>query len=63
MSWELQCIILGLFAACAYFSYMRGYKNGLTDGAEYALDELERDKIIKVDDKGEIFQHDKYYNK
>jgi len=63
MTWELQCIIVGLFGCCAYFSYNRGHKNGVVEGAEYALDELERDKIIKIDDKGEIYQHDKYYNK
>ena len=61
MSWELQGLILLLFGVCAYWSYNRGHKEGLVDGAEACLIELENDKIIKVDDKGEIFQYDRYY--
>ena len=61
MSWELQCLIVLLFGVCAYWSYNRGYKNGLVDGAEVCLKELEEDKIIKVDEKGEIYQYDRYY--
>ncbi len=61
MSWELQGLILLLFVVCAYFSYTRGHKNGLVDGAELTLVQLEDEKIIKVDDKGEIFQYDRYY--
>ena len=61
MSWELQILIVLLFGLCAYFSYIRGHKNGLVDGAECCLQELELDKIIKVDEKGEIYQYDRYY--
>ena len=61
MSWELQGLILLLFGVCAYFSYMKGHKNGLVDGAEVCLEQLEDEKIIKVDERGEIFQYDRYY--
>ncbi len=61
MRWELQCLIVLLFGVCAVYSYWKGHKNGLVDGAEVCLKELEEDKIIKVDEKGEIYQYDRYY--
>ena len=61
MSWELQCLIVLLFGVCAVYSYSKGHKNGVIDGAEHTLAQLEDDKIIKVDEKGEIYQYDRYY--
>ena len=61
ISWELQCLIVLLFGVCSVCSYWKGHKNGLVDGAEHTLIQLEDDKIIKVDEKGEIYQYDRYY--
>ena len=56
-------LFLSAIALCAYYSYREGHKKGLEDGCEHALDNLMDDKIIHIDEKGNIEQWDKYYDK
>jgi len=37
-----------------YLSWRIGFKIGVLDGVEKTLEKLEKDKIITIDDKGEI---------
>ena len=57
---QALCIIV--IGVLFYRFYLYGYKQGSEQGAEYTLEMLEKDKILKVDEKGEIWQYDRYYN-
>jgi hypothetical protein len=61
MDFNSGVIYLCAIGICAYYSYRTGHKQGLEDGCEHALDQLMDDKIIHIDDKGEIEQWDSYY--
>ena len=65
MALDFNSIVLffSALALCGYYSYREGHKQGLKDGCEHALDNLMDDKIIHIDDRGEIQQWDKYYDK
>ena len=62
MFWEivaLLCILCGTH----YYLWKYSFNEGLVQGAEVTLDQLQIEKILIVDDKGEIHQWDKYFNK
>ena len=59
MLWEvvaLGCILAGSH----YYLWKYSFNEGLVQGAEVALDQLEIEKLIKVDDSGKIWQWDLY---
>jgi len=57
--WGLVVVVI----CCAWYSYREGHKQGILDGIEGALYELERDKIIKIDDSGNIERYPTDYLK
>ena len=62
MFWEivaLLCILCGTH----YYLWKYSFNEGLVQGAEVTLDQLQIEKILIVDSKGEIHQWDKYFNK
>ena len=62
MFWEivaLLCILCGTH----YYLWKYSFNEGLVQGAEVTLDQLQIEKILIVDDKGEIHQWDKYFDK
>jgi hypothetical protein len=57
--WEvvaLGCVRLGSH----YYLWKYSFNEGLVQGCEVALEELEIEKLIKVDDDGKIWQWDQY---
>jgi len=57
--WEvvaLGCVLLGSH----YYLWKYSFNEGLVQGCEVALEELEIEKLIKVDDDGKIWQWDQY---
>lgn len=59
MFWEvvaLGCVLLGSH----YYLWKYSFNEGLVQGCEVALEELEIEKLIKVDDDGKIWQWDQY---
>ncbi len=59
MFWEtvaILCILCGTH----YWLWKYTFNEGLVQGAEVTLDQLMKEKVIYVDDKGEIWQWDRY---
>jgi len=63
MDYWTSVLFIGFIGATVYLSYMEGLKKGLKNGCEFALDNLMDEKIIHIDNDGEIQQWDKYYDK
>lgn len=59
MFWEVVALLCVL-AGSHYYLWRYSFNEGLVQGAEVALDELEKEKLIKVDDSGKIWQWDLY---
>jgi len=62
MFWEvvaIGCMLLGSH----YYLWRYSFNEGLVQGCESALDQLEEEKIIRIDDDGKIWQWDHYLNR
>jgi hypothetical protein len=57
--WEVVALLCVL-SGSHYYLWRYSFNEGLVQGAEVALDELEKEKLIKVDDSGKIWQWDLY---
>lgn len=53
MTFEWGIIFLGSFAACAYFSYNTGFKEGSNFGMETVLQNLHDKGLIELDETEE----------
>jgi|MDTC01.3.fsa_nt_gb hypothetical protein len=53
MTIEWGIIFMGSFAACAYFSYNYGFKDGSSFGMTSILDQLHEKGLIELDDETE----------
>jgi hypothetical protein len=45
-----QFIFLATIAAASYFSYRSGYSQGVIEGVDSCLEQLEEQGILKIDD-------------
>lgn len=59
MFWEVVALLC-VMSGSHYYLWRYSFNEGLVQGAEVALDELEKEKLIKVDDSGKIWQWDLY---
>jgi hypothetical protein len=59
MFWEVVALLCVLCFSHWYLWNSR-FNEGLVQGAEVALDELEKEELIKVDGDGKIWQWDLY---
>jgi hypothetical protein len=57
--WEVVALLC-VMSGSHYYLWRYSFNEGLVQGAEVALDELEKEKLIKVDDSGKIWQWDLY---
>jgi hypothetical protein len=57
--WEVVALLCVL-AGSHYYLWRYSFNEGLVQGAEVALDELEKEELIKVDGSGKIWQWDEY---
>jgi hypothetical protein len=57
--WEVVALLCVL-SGSHYYLWRYSFNEGLVQGAEVALDELEKEELIKVDDSGKIWQWDLY---
>jgi hypothetical protein len=57
--WEIVALLCVLLGSHWYLWNYR-FNEGLIQGAEVTLDELEREEILKVDDSGKIWQWNEY---
>ena len=62
MFWEIVALLC-ILSGTHYYLWKYSFNEGLVQGAEVTLDQLQIEKILIVDDKGEIHQWDKYFNK
>lgn len=60
MFWEIVALLCVL-SGTHYYLWKYTFNEGLVQGAEVTLDQLMKEKVIWVDDRGEIHQWDKYY--
>jgi hypothetical protein len=59
MFWEVVALLC-VMSGSHYYLWRYSFNEGLVQGAEVALDELEKEELIKVDDSGKIWQWDLY---
>ncbi len=59
MFWEVVALLCVL-SGCHYWLWKFTWNKGLIQGAEVTLDQLSKEKVIVVDDDGEIWQWDRY---
>ncbi len=59
MFWETVAILC-ILAGTHYWLWKYTFNEGLVQGAEVTLDQLMKEKVIYVDDRGEIWQWDRY---
>ena len=59
MFWEVVALLCVL-AGTHYWMWKYSFNEGLVQGCEVALEELEIEKLIKVDEDGKIWQWNEY---
>jgi len=59
MFWEVVALLC-VMSGSHYYLWRYSFNEGLVQGAEVALDELEKEELIKVDGSGKIWQWDEY---
>jgi len=57
--WEVVALLC-IMCFSHWYLWNRSFNKGLVQGAEVTLDELEIEKLIKVDDDGKIWQWNEY---
>ena len=59
MFWEIVALLC-ILSGTHYYLWKHSFNEGLVQGAETCLDQLIKEKLIYVDDNGEIHQWDRY---
>lgn len=62
MFWEIVALLC-IMCFSHWYLWKRSFNEGLVQGAEVTLDELEKEKLIKVDNSGKIWQWDLYLDR